>query len=171
MLLAMLVAGLCLSGCNRAGREARVENSAQMEQMVSALRGAYAAFNRGDIEAALEPLDPQIEWSEPAEFPGGGTYHGHDGVRRYLTQSREAWAEGRSEPEEFIPAGGRIVVFVHARVRAKGSSEWQDVRLADVYTIRNGKAIQMRAFADRTEALRWVGAEGSVRFVSVRLTD
>jgi hypothetical protein len=134
-----------------------------MEQMIGALRGAYAAFNRGNIEAALEPLDAQIEWSEPAEFPGGGTYHGHDGVRRYLTQSREALAEGDSDPEEFIPVGDRIVVFVHARVRAKGSRAWQDVRLADVYTIRDGKAIAMRAFADRTEALRWAGAEGPGR--------
>jgi uncharacterized protein len=163
MLIVLLAAGLCLPGCNRARVEARLDNATQLKQTISALRGAYAAFNRGDIEAALEPLDAQIEWSEPAAFPGGGTYHGHDGVRRYLTQSREAWAEGTSEPEEFISAGNRIVVFVHARVRAKGSSEWQDVRLADVYTMRNGKAIQMRAFADRTEALRWVGAEGSAR--------
>ena len=35
-----------------------------------------------------------------------------------------------------------------------------DVSLADVYTIRNGKAIQMRAFADRQEELRWVGIDG-----------
>jgi uncharacterized protein len=80
---------------------------------------------------------------------------------RYLAQSRAAWAEVISEPEQFIPTGGRIVVFVHARVRPHNSNEWQEVRLADVYTFRNGKAIQMRAFADRQEALRWVGAENS----------
>jgi uncharacterized protein len=136
-----------------------MESSPQLEQTISALRGAYTAFNRGDIDAALEPLDAQIEWSEPSEFPEGGTYHGHDGVKRYLTQSRAAWAEASSEPEQFIPAGNRIVVFVHARVRPKDSTEWQDVRLADVYTFHSGKAIQMRAFADRQEALRWVGAE------------
>jgi ketosteroid isomerase-like protein len=131
-----------------------------MEPMIEALRGAYAAFNRGDMDAAVEPLDADIEWIEPAEFPGGGTYHGRDAVKRYLTQSREAWAEARSEPEEFLRAGNRIVVLVHARVRAKGSGEWQDVRLADVYTIHNGKATQMRAFADRRDALRWAGVEG-----------
>ncbi len=136
-----------------------MESSSQPEQMITALRGAYAAFNRGDIDAAVESLDTQIEWSEPPEFPGGGTYHGRDGVKHYLAQSRAAWAEVSSEPEQFITAGDRIVVFVHARVRPNGSSEWQDVRLADVYTVRNGKAIQMRAFADRREALRWVGAE------------
>ncbi len=77
----------------------------------------------------------------------------------YLTQSRAAWAEVSSEPERFIAAGNRIVVFVHARVRPIGSTEWQEVRLADVYTFRNGKAVRMQAFADRQEALRSVGIE------------
>ena len=45
----------------------------EQEQAIGALRDAYAAFNRGDIAAAAEALDPQIEWIEPAEFPGGGT--------------------------------------------------------------------------------------------------
>ena len=133
-------------------------NGPQAEQMITALREAYAAFNRSDIDAAVEPTDTHIERSEPAEFPGGSIYHGRDGVKQYLSQSRAAWAEVRSEPEEFIPVGDRIVVFVHARVRPKGKGEWQGVRLADVYTVHNGKAIQMRAFADRQEAARWVGA-------------
>jgi uncharacterized protein len=159
--IAVFVAGLCLGGCNHARKEDRLGSVQPMDHMITALRGAYSAFNRGDIDAAVQPLDTDIEWSEPAEFPGGGTYHGRDDVKHYLAQSRDAWAEARSEPEQFISAGDRIVVFVHARVRAKGSSEWQDVRLADVYTVRDGKAIQMRAFADRQEALRWVGAEGA----------
>ena len=102
-------------------------------------------------------LNSQIEWTEPAEFPGGGAYHGREGAKKYLAQSRAAWAEVISEPEQFLPAGDRIVVYVHARVRAKGSTDWQEVRLADVYTVRHGKIVAMRAFADRQEALRWVG--------------
>jgi len=134
-----------------------MEISTEQEQAILALREAYAAFNRGDIAAAVRSLDPQIEWTEPAQFPGGGTYHGQAGATTYLTQSRAGWAEVISEPERFIPAGDRIVVFVHARVRPKDSNEWQEVRLADVYTFRDGKAVSMRAFADRQEALRWVG--------------
>ena len=115
-----------------------MENPPEMTQAIVALRGAYAAFNRGDIDAAVKPLDAQIEWTEPAEFPGGGAYHGRDDVKHYLAQSRAPWAEGSSEPEQLVPSGNRIVVLVHAKFRNKGSNEWTDVSLADVYTIRDG---------------------------------
>jgi len=126
-----------------------------------ALKKAYAAFNRNDIAETVEALDPQIEWTEPAEFPGGGTYLGHEAVKAYLSQSRADWAEGSSEPERFMVAGDKIIVFVHVRARLKDSTEWHDTRLADVFTFRNGKAIQMRAFADRRQALEWAGVRGS----------
>ena len=139
-----------------------MEKSAITAQ-ITALRAAYAAFNRGDMDAAVEALDAHIEWSEPAEFPGGGTYHGREGAKQYLSQSRAAWADVISEPEEFIPIGDRIVVFVYARVRPRNSTAWQEVRLADVYTFRNDKAIQMHAFADRQEALRWARTQVPTR--------
>jgi ketosteroid isomerase-like protein len=131
----------------------------EQERLIGILQEAYAAFNRGDIVNAVRLLDPHIEWIEPKEFPGGGTYHGHAGVTNYLTHSRAGWAEGSSEPEKFIASGSRIVVFVHAQVRPKDSSEWRDVKLADVYTFRDGKPVQMRAFADRKDALSWAGVD------------
>ena len=36
-----------------------------------------SAFNRGAFDAAVAVLDP-----EPLEFPGGGTYHGCEAVKR-----------------------------------------------------------------------------------------
>jgi uncharacterized protein len=157
LLVLVTVAVMCLSGCTGSRKEADVGNTPGLALAIATLRDAYSAFNQGNIDAAVEGLDAQIEWIEPVEFPGGGTYHGRDGVKHYLTQSRAAWAEVSSEPERFIAAGNRIVVFVHARVRPKGGNKWQDVKLADVYTVRGGKIVEMRAFADRQEALRWVG--------------
>ena len=138
-------------------------NHQEAETAIAELRMAYAAFNRGDIDTAVRFLDPGIEWVEPAEFPGGGTYHGLEGAKQYLTQSRAGAAQVNSEPEQFITAGGRIVVFVHARVLPKDSNQWQDVRLADVYTFQNGRATKMHAFANRDEALRWAGVTESSR--------
>ena len=126
-----------------------------------ALREAYAALNRNDIPAMVKAFDPQIEWTEPPEYSGGGKYHGHEGVKAHLSQARESWAEGSCEPERFIFAGDKVIVFVHVRARLKHEMEWREGRLADVYTFRNGKAIQMRSFADRLLALEWAGVTAS----------
>ena len=124
-----------------------------------ALRDAYAALNRNDIPAMVDAFDPQIEWTEPDEFAGGGTQRGRAAVQAHLSWARGTWAEGRCEPERFVVAGDKIVVFVHVRVRLQDEAEWREGRLADVYTFRDGKAIQKRSFADRQQALEWAGVE------------
>jgi len=152
----MVLVGILALNCGW-HKSSALDTTEQRDQAIRLLRNAYDAFNRGDIADAVAELDPAIEWTEPASFPGGGTYHGRAGVSQYLTQSRAGWAEGRSEPEKFIVTGNRVVVFVHARIRTKGNDEWHEIRLADVYTFREGRPTSMRAFADRKGALDWVG--------------
>jgi uncharacterized protein len=144
--------------CNNT-KTAAMPNSPQTDQRIAILRAAYAAFNRGDIDAAVQSLDENIDWTEPTEFPGGGSYHGREAAKQYLSNSRASVAEVISEPEQFIPAGDRIVVFVYARVRPQNSTTWQEVRLADVYLFRDLTPIQMRAFADRHSALQWANSQ------------
>ncbi len=82
--------------------------------------------------------------------PSGGTYHGREAVKQYLMQSRAAWAEGSSEPEQFIVAGDRIVVFVYARFRPKDSNDMADagkVAGGQIYSVHEGRIVQMNAFA------------------------
>ena len=62
-----------------------------------ALREAYAALNRNDIPGYVKGFDPQIERIEPADFPGGGTYHGLEAVKAHVTLHRGRWAEGSCE--------------------------------------------------------------------------
>lgn len=158
MLKALAIVSIAaMIACRQAPKGEVVLDHRETDDAIAALREAYAAFNRGDIDAAVRILDPGVEWIEPPEFPGGGTYHGVEGAKKYLAQSRAGAAQVISEPERFIPAGDRIIVFVHARVLPKGSNTWQDVRLADVYTFQNGRATKMRAFANREDALRWAG--------------
>jgi hypothetical protein len=40
--------------------------------------------------------------------------------------------------------------------------DWIDGRFADVWTFRNGKAIQGRSFGERQEALQWAGAKSPI---------
>ena len=61
------------------------------------------AFNRGDMDAVVASVDPQIEWTEPAESPGAGTYHGRglpDAITRGVARShqRARTIHSRGEP-------------------------------------------------------------------------
>lgn len=122
-----------------------------------ALREAYAALNRNDISGFVKNFDPQIERIEPAEFPSDGTYRGIEAVKAHVSAGRSTWAEGGCEPERFIVADDKVIVLVHVRVRLKDHTDWIDGRIADVYTFRNGKAIQFRTFVEQNDALQYAG--------------
>lgn len=124
------------------------------------VREAYAALNRNDLAGFAAILDPEIERVEPPGFPSGGTYHGLEAVMAHWSQARSTWAEGGCEPERFLVAGDKLVVFVHVRVRLKDHTDWIDGHVTDVFTFRNGKAIQFYSFTDERQALEWAGVDG-----------
>lgn len=127
---------------------------------VQALREAYAALNRDDIPTFIKLLDPQIEWIE-TDLPQGATYRGLAAVEAHLSQAREIWAEGSCEPQRFIATGDRIIVFLHVHVRLKHETDWREGHIADVFTFRDGKAIEKRSFTDSRQAMKWAGVEAS----------
>ena len=71
-----------------------------------AVRAAFKHWNRGEWEAALEHVDPDVEWRTATpllDLPQ--VSHGHDGVRAFWEAWSSSWTNIRIEPEEFIPAG------------------------------------------------------------------
>jgi ketosteroid isomerase-like protein len=137
------------------------EETASLAAETIALQVAYAAFNRNDFAAFGQIFDPQIEWIEPVDFPGGGTYRGRDVVLAHLTNARESWAEGSCKPQRMIVAGDRIIQFIEVHVRLKHETEWREGQVTEVYTFRDGKLIQVRIFGDRRQALEWAGVKES----------
>jgi ketosteroid isomerase-like protein len=128
-----------------------------MSTETDALERFFAAINRNDMHAAIEDLDPQIVRIEPEGFPTAGTYRGLAQVQEHITKGRGSWAEGTCEPEEFLQKGAKVVVYLHARVRLQGSTEWVGGRFADGFVFRNGKIIEYLSFAERADALKWAG--------------
>ncbi|GCE06099.1 nuclear transport factor 2 family protein [Dictyobacter aurantiacus] len=127
--------------------------------LIERLRRAYEAFSRGDIQYAVNliDLDPDVIWSEPESFYAGGTYRGPQGVARYLTLSYESSAKVQSLPEEILEVGDKIVVFVHFQAWPKGGGPMKEGHIADVYTVRDSKVVQMQAYNDPEEARQAVG--------------
>jgi len=129
------------------------------KHIIEGIRRAYDAFSRGDIQGAVEAVDlaPDILWSEPENFYAGGTYHGPEGVAQYLTLSYQSSEKVQSLPEEILEVGDKIVVFVHFQAWPKGGGQMREGHIADVYTVQDGKIVQMQAYSDPEEARKAVG--------------
>jgi ketosteroid isomerase-like protein len=115
----------------------------------------YEAYNRRGTEAILPFVDPAVEWSDPPEWVDGGLERGHDGVRRGLARWTRQWDQYRIDPVEFLDAGlGRMLVCCRQRGRGEGSGVIVESDLFMVWTLHNARAVEMRMFFDRDEALR-----------------
>src|SRR5262249_5313425 len=102
-----------------------------MSVATEALKQFFAAINRNDMQAITKDFDAEIVRIEPEGFPTAGTYRGIAEVQEHVMKGRGTWAEGTCEPEEFFENGDKVVVYLHARVRLKGSTEWVGGRFAD----------------------------------------
>jgi len=80
-------------------------------------------------------------------------------VQEHVAKGRGTWAEGSCEPEEFLVNADKVVVYLHARVRLKDSTEWIDGRFADGFVFRDSKIVEYRTFWERAQALTWAGIQ------------
>ena len=116
------------------------------------------AFNRGDMRTFLDLCDENIEWNLSRRLIDPGIYKGHKGVEKFFRQQEEAWEEApQMEAEDLIDAGDRVVALVRVHGRGKRSGVAVDARIAQVWTIRNGKATELEYYGDRAEALEDLG--------------
>jgi ketosteroid isomerase-like protein len=130
-----------------------------MSTATEVLQRFFAAINRNDMQAIVKDFDPEIVRVEPESFPTAGTYRGITEVQEHVRKGRGTWAEGSCDPEGFFENGDKVVVYLHARVRLKDSTEWIGGRFADGFMLRDGKIIQYITFWDRADALKWAGIE------------
>ena len=124
-----------------------------MDSDTDVVRGAYAAFARGDIAGILDALDENVEWSAPATLPQGGTFSGKAGVMKFFESVGAAWESLRVEPEAVGDLGNHLVVGViqgSGLLRGAGPASYGAVH---VFTVSNGKIARFREYTDLDRAL------------------
>jgi uncharacterized protein len=128
------------------------------QENVDLIRRGLEAFNSEDMERILAFVDPDFETVVSGELSAEpDTYRGHDGIRRYFKSFRDAMDEIRFEPERFWDAGEAVVVALRLTARGRQTAIRVEQSIAQVWSIRDGRAIGVRTYASVAEALRAAG--------------
>jgi uncharacterized protein len=131
------------------------------EANVEVVRQGFEAFNSGDMERILAFADADFEAIVPPELSAEpDTYRGHDGIRRYFQSFQDAMDEIRFQPERFWDVGPSVVALVRITAKGRQTAISVEQRIAQVWTIRDGRAKRVQTYASLSEALEAVGLEG-----------
>jgi ketosteroid isomerase-like protein len=125
------------------------------EQNISIVRQGYEAFGRGDIQALLNLLAEDVEWtsSGPTDLPTAGTRRGRQQVAEFFTAVNELFTFERFEPKTFIAEGERVVVLGEDRFQLKATGKVLDEAWAHVFTIRGGRIVGFYEYIDTAEVM------------------
>jgi uncharacterized protein len=126
---------------------------------VEIVRRSFDAFIRGDFDGAMREFHPDIAYDLTRISPDGELYEGHEGVRTGMRRWLGAWAEYTMEVDEYVDAGDSVVILFRESGRGKGSGVRTEQSVAGVWALRDGKAVRVTPFLDRSEARRAAGLE------------
>src|SRR5206468_1661893 len=104
----------------------------------------YEAWNRGDLDAWLETLHPDVEFHTSGLFPDfDPVYRGHAGVAEFWQRLREPWEAFHIDIEQLGDEG--VCFWLTGRLRAKGvdSGLAVDMRFAHALRVRDGLVAQI----------------------------
>lgn len=114
------------------------------------VRRSYEAFARGDLDAVVADMDEAIEWQQAQGLPHGGIYRGIAEVRANVFDplDRDWWSAFSAVPDEFLDAGGEVVVLGRYRGIARQTGRELDVPFVHIWSLRDGRAWRFRQFLD-----------------------
>ena len=127
------------------------------QENVEIVRRAFDAFNRRDMTAFLDLLDPDVEWVPILAVLEGRVYRGHKEVQRWVEDLDPDWEFFEVYYEELRDLGDRVLVSGHWRARGRASGIEVENPGTYLYEIEGGKVVSMRTFTDRVEALEAAG--------------
>jgi ketosteroid isomerase-like protein len=115
----------------------------------------YAAINARDRAAikALTARDVVVETTVES-------YRGPEALIEWMDEGDDTFDDFAVDLLEIEELAGRVVVSMRQRGRGKASGAEVDNRLTHVWTLRDGRGISLRSFAQHEDAVRYVQRSG-----------
>jgi ketosteroid isomerase-like protein len=127
---------------------------------VELVRAAYEWGNRKRELDLANVLHPDFEWYTRVDLPDAGPRKGHEGVTRLRAEWVDAFDDFHVELDELIDAGDCVIAVSRLCGRPREGSHELEVRESQVWKLREGKALEVRAYLTRAEALEAIGLAG-----------
>ena len=127
------------------------------EENVEVVRGMYEAFSRGDADASLSCLDPDVVL-DATHRVDGRIGRGRDEAARMLGEWLSTWEDWTEEVEEIRDLGdNRVLVLSTQRGRGRGSGLDFENKFGMLYELDQGKIVRWTVYDDRSKALKAAG--------------
>jgi ketosteroid isomerase-like protein len=128
------------------------------QENVELMRQAFAAFNRGDLDAVVANFSATFEYRPTGGLPDAeDVYRGPEEFKRFLGWLSDEFDEPRMEADDFIDVDDFVVVSMTNRGRGKLSGVETSWHVWLVWTVRGGIAVRGEAFTSQAEALKAAG--------------
>jgi len=132
---------------------------AMAEGNTEVVRRSYEAFRRRDLDAFLDCIDPEVEFSSLV-LEVEGVYRGHEGARSWWNGVLGVFPDWMPEVADAREIGAQVLV----RTRAEGSGTGSGVALQrdfwQVAEVRDGRITSWAFFRTQEEALEAAGLPG-----------
>jgi ketosteroid isomerase-like protein len=127
---------------------------------VELVRAAYEWGNRKRELDLADVLHPNFAWHTRVDLPDAGTRNGREGVMRLRAEWVDALDDFHVELDEVIDAGDRVIAVSRLCGRPRERSHELEVHESQVWKLREGKALEVRAYLTRAETLEAVALGG-----------
>ena len=120
-----------------------------MADNIVTIRNLYDAFAKGDIQAVLVGLAPNVEWTEAEGFLYGGTFIGPDAVLENVFMKLGAeWDGWAAVPNEFAANNKTVVAIGDYSGTFKATGKDVKVPFVHVWKLRDGRVTSFRQHTD-----------------------
>ena len=129
-----------------------------MMRNVDVVRRGYEHFaSTGDLLDEIYAPGFVSDMSHFHGWPEQPIYEGVDGAREFLRAWTEAWDDWEIEVESLHEAGDQVDAILHQRCRSKATGLPVEMRLGQLYRLRDVKETRMEMYAAPAEAMRAAG--------------
>ncbi len=127
------------------------------QENIGIARRLYEAWNRHDLAASLEILDPSVVIDRSESLADARIYRGHAEAEEFWNQWIDTWECFSWEIDEYVDAGENVVVL--GRFHGRGTTSGADVEanVSQLLTFRDGLLVRAKLFQSSSEALEAAG--------------